>query len=51
MFQTAVNIAKRGPAFGFTKTDLSDKMPFYFDLTLLSETTGKTVDQLSVVGR
>jgi ABC-type nitrate/sulfonate/bicarbonate transport system substrate-binding protein len=49
--QAAVNIAKRGPAFGFTKTDLSDKMPSYFDLTLLSEATGKTVDQLSVVGR
>jgi hypothetical protein len=49
--QTAVNIAKRGPKFGFTKADLSDQMPSYFDLTLLSEATGKTVDQLSVLGR
>jgi ABC-type nitrate/sulfonate/bicarbonate transport system substrate-binding protein len=49
--QAAVNIAKRGPAFGFTKADHSEKMRSYFDLTLLSEATGKPVDQLSALGR
>jgi sulfonate transport system substrate-binding protein len=49
--QTAVNIAKQGPTFGFTKTDLSEKMRSYFDLSFLSEATGKPVEQLSVLGR
>jgi ABC-type nitrate/sulfonate/bicarbonate transport system substrate-binding protein len=49
--QAAVNIAKQGPAFGFTKTDMSDRMRGYFDLSLLSEATGKPVDHLSALGR
>jgi sulfonate transport system substrate-binding protein len=49
--QTAVNIARQGPTFGFTRTDLSEKMPSYFDLSFLSEATGKPVEQLSVLAR
>lgn len=49
--QAAVNIAKKGPAFGFTKTDVSERVPGYFDLSLLSEATGKSVDTLAVFGR
>ena len=48
--QAAVNIAKKGPAFGFTRADMSDRMRGYFDLSLLSEATGKPVDDLSVLG-
>src|SRR5262245_42917278 len=48
--QAAVNIAKKGPEFGFTKTDVSDRVRGYFDLNLLSEATGKSVDSLSVLG-
>jgi sulfonate transport system substrate-binding protein len=49
--QSAVNIAKKGPAFGFTKTDVSEKIRGYFDLSLLAETTGKSVDSLSALDR
>jgi sulfonate transport system substrate-binding protein len=44
---TAVAIAKEGPKFGFTRADMSDKVPSYFDLSYLSEATGKPIDQLS----
>jgi sulfonate transport system substrate-binding protein len=49
--QAAENIAKQGPAFGFTRTDLSDRVPNYVDLTFLSQATGKPIAQLSVLGR
>ena len=44
--QAAVNVAKEGPAFGFTKSDASAKVPGLFDLTFLAEATGKSIDQL-----
>jgi ABC-type nitrate/sulfonate/bicarbonate transport system substrate-binding protein len=44
--QAAINVAKEGPAFGFTKADMSAKVPAYFDLSFLSEATGRPVDQL-----
>jgi sulfonate transport system substrate-binding protein len=49
--QNAVNVAKQGPKFGFTKVDMSDKVPAYFDLSYLAEATGKPVDQLGTYGR
>jgi ABC-type nitrate/sulfonate/bicarbonate transport system substrate-binding protein len=45
---TAVAIAKEGPKFGFTKSDMSDKVPSYFDLSYLSEATGKPIDELKL---
>jgi sulfonate transport system substrate-binding protein len=47
--QTAVAIAKEGPKFGFTKADMSDKVASYFDLSYLSEATGKPIDQLNTL--
>jgi sulfonate transport system substrate-binding protein len=47
--QTAVAIAKEGPKFGFTKADMSDKVASYFDLSYLSEATGRPVDQLNTL--
>jgi sulfonate transport system substrate-binding protein len=47
--QTAVAIAKEGPKFGFTKTDMSARVPSYFDLSYLSEATGKPIDQLEAL--
>ena len=44
--QTAIDIAKEGPKFGFTKADVSDKVASYFDLSYLSEATGKPINQL-----
>jgi sulfonate transport system substrate-binding protein len=44
--QTAIDIAKEGPKFGFTKTDMGDKVAFYFDLSYLSEATRKPINQL-----
>jgi sulfonate transport system substrate-binding protein len=44
--QAAVNVAKEGPAFGFTKTDTSAKVPSLFDLSFLAEATGKPIEQL-----
>ena len=41
---TAVAVAKEGPKFGFTKADMSDKVPSYFDLTDLAEATGLPPD-------
>ena len=49
--QNAINVAKEGPKFGFTKTDMSGKVPAFFDLSYLSEATGKPVDQLNTYGR
>lgn len=49
--QNAINVAKQGPKFGFTKGDMSDKVASYFDLSYLAEATGKSVDQLSTYGR
>jgi len=44
--QTAIDIAKEGPKFGFTKADMGDKVAFYFDLSYLSEATRKPINQL-----
>jgi sulfonate transport system substrate-binding protein len=44
--QTAIDVAKEGPKFGFNKTDVSGKIASYFDLSYLSEATGQPVDQL-----
>jgi ABC-type nitrate/sulfonate/bicarbonate transport system substrate-binding protein len=48
---TAVAVAKVGPKFGFTKVDESARVPSYFDLSFLSEATGKSVDQLSHISK
>jgi len=45
---TAVAIAKEGPKFGFTKSDMSEKVPSYFDLNYLSDATGKPIDELKL---
>jgi sulfonate transport system substrate-binding protein len=44
---TMINVAKEGPVFGFTKTDMSAKVPGYVDMTYLAEATGKPADQLA----
>ena len=44
--QTAIDVAKEGPKFGFTKADMSAKVGSYFDLSYLSEATGKPINQL-----
>jgi sulfonate transport system substrate-binding protein len=49
--QQAVNIAKQGPKFGFTKADMSARVPSFIDLSYLAEATGKPVDQLNTYGR
>jgi len=49
--QNAINVAKQGPKFGFTKADMSEKVPVYFDLSYLAEATGQPADQLSSYGR
>ena len=49
--QNAINVAKQGPKFGFTKADMSGKVASYFDLSYLAEATGKPVDQLDTYGR
>jgi hypothetical protein len=41
-----VAVAKEGPKFGFTKADMSDKVPSYFDLTDLAEATGLPPDHV-----
>jgi hypothetical protein len=46
-----VNVAKEGPKFGFTKADMSGKVPRYFDLSYLAEATGKPITQLEKYGR
>ncbi|MBI3758500.1 MAG: ABC transporter substrate-binding protein [Deltaproteobacteria bacterium] len=45
--QTAVNLAKHGPTFGFTKADMSADVPNFFDLNLLAEASGRPVAELS----
>jgi ABC-type nitrate/sulfonate/bicarbonate transport system substrate-binding protein len=45
--RTMINVAKEGPAFGFTKVDTSAKVPDYIDLSYLAEATGKPADQLA----
>jgi hypothetical protein len=49
--QNAINVAKEGPKFGFTKADMSGKVTDYFDLSYLAEATGQSVEQLSSYGR
>jgi ABC-type nitrate/sulfonate/bicarbonate transport system substrate-binding protein len=44
---TAVNVAKYGAEFGFTKADQSAKVPEYIDFRYLSEATGQSVEQLT----
>lgn len=44
---TAIAVAKQGPKFGFTKSDMSSKVAAYFDMSYLSAATGKPVDQLN----
>jgi ABC-type nitrate/sulfonate/bicarbonate transport system substrate-binding protein len=47
--QSALNVAKEGPEFGFTKADNSAKVPSLFDLSFLSEASGTPVDRLSTI--
>ncbi len=49
--KTAVAVAKEGPKFGFTKADMSEKVPSYFDLSYLAAATGEPVAQLNSDGR
>ena len=49
--RNAINVARQGPKFGFTKADMSDKVASYFDLSYLAEATGKPVDRLGSYGR
>jgi ABC-type nitrate/sulfonate/bicarbonate transport system substrate-binding protein len=49
--RTMINVAKEGPVFGFTKADMSSKVPAYVDMSYLSEATGKPVDQLTTLAR
>jgi ABC-type nitrate/sulfonate/bicarbonate transport system substrate-binding protein len=49
--QNAINVAKEGPKFGFTKADMSGKVADYFDLSYLAEATGQSVEQLGSYGR
>jgi ABC-type nitrate/sulfonate/bicarbonate transport system substrate-binding protein len=49
--QNAINVAREGPKFGFTKTDVSEKVAGYFDLSYLAEATGQSVEQLGTYGR
>lgn len=44
--RTMVNVAKQGPAFGFTKADVSAKVPQYVDMSYLSAVTGKPIGEL-----
>ncbi len=44
---TAVSVAKEGPKFGFTKADMSSSVPASFDLSYLSEATGRPIKELS----
>jgi ABC-type nitrate/sulfonate/bicarbonate transport system substrate-binding protein len=48
--KNAVNVARQGPKFGFTRTDVSGKVPDYFDLSYLAEATGEAVEQLQTYG-
>ncbi|HEY7245667.1 MAG TPA: ABC transporter substrate-binding protein [Xanthobacteraceae bacterium] len=48
--QNAVNVARQGPKFGFTRADLSSKVPGYFDLSYLAEATGEPIERLGTYG-
>ncbi len=48
--RTMINVASQGPAFGFTKTDTSAKVPDYIDLSYLSAATGTPANQLARFG-
>jgi ABC-type nitrate/sulfonate/bicarbonate transport system substrate-binding protein len=45
--RTMVNVAREGPVFGFTKTDMSGKVADYVDMSYLAVATGKPADQLT----
>ena len=47
---TAINVAKQGPKFGFTRTEMSEKVASYFDLSYLSEASGRPIAELSSYG-
>jgi sulfonate transport system substrate-binding protein len=44
---TMINVAKEGPAFGFTKSDMSSKVGNFVDLSYLSAATGRSISGLS----
>lgn len=46
---TAENVAKQGPRFGYTKTDMSAKVRSLVDLSYLAEALGRPADQLGEV--
>src|SRR5439155_21709359 len=48
--RTMINVAKEGPLFGFSKADMSAKIPEYVDMSYLSAATGKPVDVLTRFG-
>src|SRR5262249_5411970 len=45
--RTMVNVAREGPAFGFTKADMSGKVGDYVDMSYLAAATGKPVGALT----
>ena len=49
--RTIINVGKQGPAFGFTKTDMSTRIPDYIDMSYLSAATGKPADWLTQFGK
>jgi hypothetical protein len=49
--RTMVNVAKHGPTFGFTKSDMSGKVQSFVDMSYLSEATGRSADQLLTLAR
>jgi ABC-type nitrate/sulfonate/bicarbonate transport system substrate-binding protein len=49
--QTAINITKHGPEFGFTKADQSAKIGDFIDYSFLAEATGKKVEELSTFAK
>ena len=48
--RTMINVAKEGPVFGFSKADMSAKIPDYVDMSYLSAATGKPADALTRLG-
>ena len=44
--RTMINVAMEGPTFGFTKADMSGKVPSFVDMSYLSEATGRPADRL-----
>jgi ABC-type nitrate/sulfonate/bicarbonate transport system substrate-binding protein len=45
--RTMINVAKQGPMFGFTKKDMSGKVPSYVDMSYLSMATGRPITELT----